>query len=215
MQAQLIGFPSPRSSFAGRGITVIDGLRRRRSRAGFDAEAPIAFNAVARILNESAGLTREFGRGTPSPGRAYPIECYAAVSRVERVAPGLYRYDPVKHGLWALGSGGTPRPWLETVLANTLIARTESMHVFFVACLEQGRAKFGPHADRFLLLEAGHLAQSMLLLAENEGLGGCAIGRFDRAGVDAAFAFTADDRTVVHSAAFGGIDPADSAPALS
>ena len=38
--------------------------------------------------------------------------------------------------------------------------------------------KYGERGYRFLLLEAGHIAQNLLLAAEADGMGGVAIGGF-------------------------------------
>lgn len=199
----LVTFPSPEINFAAGGPGVVSALRSRHSAHRFEPNAPLPFLTAGRILNESAGMTTQFGRGTPSPGGVNPLECYVVALNVERVQPGVYRYDPVDHGLRTTLAPEHPEQLIAASRVQRPVAETEAMHVFVVADLSVARLAYGDNALRFVLLEAGHLVQSMLLLAVNEGVGACAIGRFDTEAVDAALGLDTATHAVVHSVAFG------------
>ncbi len=132
----------------------------------------MAGQVLYRVLDEAAGITTTYGRGTPSPGALYPLDCYVTVANVEDVPSGFYGYDPYYHRLVSLNIALDPRAWLTSVLAYQDLAGTAAFHVFTVASFDRVRVKYGQRAYRFALIEAGHLVQSMLLIAEAEGIGG-------------------------------------------
>ncbi|MFF2051104.1 SagB/ThcOx family dehydrogenase [Leifsonia sp. NPDC058194] len=197
-----IPLPSPELYYPASGVSVVTALRERRSQHAF-APGALSLTALGTLLNESAGVTELFGRGTPSPGRAYPVACVVAACAVEGVPPAFYRYDARGHALSPLGLDIAPREWLTRTLANRAIAETEAAHVFAVGEGYAAEQHFGPDAQRFLMLEAGQLIQSMLLVAQHQKIGACTIGRFDRAEADALLATTTAGGSVLHSAAFG------------
>ncbi|GIT78728.1 hypothetical protein LLS1_03970 [Leifsonia sp. LS1] len=197
-----IPLPSPELYYPASGVSVVTALRERRSQHEF-ASGPLPLTVLGTLLNEAAGITERFGRGTPSPGRAYPVACVVAVCAVDGVPPAFYRYEPKDHTLAPLGIDAEPREWLKGVLANRGIAETEAVHVFAVGDGYSAEQHFGDNAERFLLLEAGQLIQSMLLVAQHQKIGACTIGRFDRAAAETLLAPTTAHGLPLHSAAFG------------
>ena len=178
-------------------------LRTRRSAKRFETSAKVAFTALSRILNESVGVTQRFGRGTPSPNGANPLDCYVVALSIDRIQPGVYRYDPVRHGMHTVRYAPNPARLLAGSRIQSPVAVTEAFHVFVVADLTRAREAFGRSAERFVMLEAGHLVQSMQLLAVNEGLATCPIGHFDANAVELSLQLDPQRNSAVHSVAFG------------
>ena len=58
------------------------------------------------------------------------------------------------------------------------LAAEAAAFVVLTACLPSLRFKYGERAYRFVLLEAGHVAQNMLLAVEDEGLAAVPLGGF-------------------------------------
>jgi SagB-type dehydrogenase family enzyme len=110
-------------------------------------------------------------RPVPSGGALYPLELYMAALNVNDIDQGLYHYHPAHHALELL-SDKPPRPALEyTLLPDTL--PVGAAYVFCICgVLPRNRFKYGELGYRLMLLEAGHLAQNILLVAEAQGLGG-------------------------------------------
>lgn len=200
---------TPRPVDTATGMSVVAALRSRRSHSHFDATRPVAAQSLHRILDESAGITAEYGRGTPSPGRLYPLDCVAVVADVDSLPPGFYGYDPFTRRLVRLRIPDEPRPWLRSVLAYQHLGDTASFHIFVAASFDRVRVKYGQRAYRFALLEAGHLVQSMLLLAQSEGIGCCPVGGYFDAAVDRTLGFDGVDSSVVYGAAFGQVGAHD------
>jgi SagB-type dehydrogenase family enzyme len=149
--------------------TLAQALAKRRSRRVY-APAPLALRELASMLHAAYGRnggiarTTQVLRSTPSAGALYPLELYAACGRVEELEPALYHYDPLDHALERLRPIAfaeelgpvTPYPELLAESAAVVVA---------TAVFWRSRFKYGARAYRFVLLEAGHLAQSLLLAA--------------------------------------------------
>jgi SagB-type dehydrogenase family enzyme len=132
--------------------------------------------------NEGTGFTRPF-RSAPSGGGLYPLEIYFHSKHVTGLAPGLYHYSPAKNELRLLRPGDqTPRIAEGLVPFQSNIAHDTSVIFFLTATFERSTFKYATRGYRFILLEAGHVAQNINLVATGLGLGCLNIGGYyDRA----------------------------------
>jgi hypothetical protein len=160
-------------------------LTNRRSEHHFSG-VPVSLDELARVLLLGDGIvsrmTSEDGaefllRTAPSGGGLYPIETFCIVFRVEGVAPGAYFYNTQKHRLEQVAAEDF-RPHLAA--ATNLQSEVENAGFCIVlsAVLPRSSFKYGQRAYRFVLLEAGHIAQNVLLAAEGLNLGGLPVGGF-------------------------------------
>jgi SagB-type dehydrogenase family enzyme len=121
---------------------------------------------------------------SPSGGARHSVEVYLLAHRVDGLESGLYHYDPDRHGLDRLGERHGPE-LTRQLLPQVGGAFDHAPAVFFMTSVF-GRVQWRyqtPRAYRVVLLEAGHLAQTFLLVAEWLGL-----APFSTAAID-------DDRT--------------------
>lgn len=109
-------------------------------------------------------------RPVPSGGALYPLEVYIASLNIEGIDQGLYHYHPGLHGLELL-SGQPPLP----ILQHCILPGNLPVEAAYVLCicgiLPRNQFKYAELGYRLMLLEAGHLAQNVLLVAEAQGLG--------------------------------------------
>ena len=101
--------------------------------------------------------------------------------RVSDVDPGLYHYDPYRNVLAALGAVDTATFDMDAFDAATMqpeMSARSSVALLLSASFWRSRFKYGQRAVRFALMEAGHLAQNLLLVATAHGLATRAIGGF-------------------------------------
>lgn len=176
-------------------------LRERRSEHGFQ-DAAVSAQQLSLILSESAGITDAFGRGTPSPARTYPLDVVVVVMNVGGIAPGFYRFHAEECALTWIDVDAEPRTWMQKFLHRPDLASTEAFHVLLFGDEDKLTERFGAASTRLMLLEAGHLIQSMILMATALGIGSCAIGNLDLAAdVDTLLAIS--ELEPVHGAAFG------------
>jgi SagB-type dehydrogenase family enzyme len=152
-------------------------LTGRRTWRRFGAQ-PVSITDVATLLGHTFGVQQwamtRAGRcalkSSPSGGARHPIEAYLLARRVAGLPRGCYYYDPDAHDLALIKSGLTSGR-LETYLANQPFYRDVPAVVVMTAVFgrSQWRYEF-PRAYRVVLLDAGHLCQTFLLVATSLGL---------------------------------------------
>lgn len=160
---------------------LVDLLRWRRSVENFSGEA-VSLAEVAGVLEQSYGVyeveRHQLRRNTPSGGALYPLDLYLVARNIEGLPEAsLFHYDPFRHGLALLASGVD----LAGVDAATLRPEFSSQcaaYVLVSASFWRSRFKYSQRALRFTFLEAGHLAQNILLLAQASSLGTRLVGGF-------------------------------------
>jgi SagB-type dehydrogenase family enzyme len=152
-------------------------LLRRRCRYPLGAELP-SRRQLSRILKSAHGVTGNACAGpTPSAGGLQALELYLAVWHNGFVPSGFYHYDRGGHHLSQLGAG-LSRTELEPLLPS--LQRLEGGACVFLLVGDGARVsgKYGERGLRFLLLEAGHLMQTLCLLSESLGLVTIPLGGF-------------------------------------
>lgn len=159
-------------------------LAARRSTTAPFREGPegaVDLSELASLLVRSYGISGALGghslRPTPSGGALYPLDLYVVPHRVTGLrAGGRYHFDPFTASLADLGDVD------EAVLHASLNLQDSTGRAALTLVVSgafwRSRFKYGQRALRFTLLEAGHLAQNVLLLAAGHGLAARPIGGF-------------------------------------
>ena len=181
---------------------VAPGLRARRSAHEFNGQ-PLALSTLAALLEAGYGVTAPGRRTVPSAGALYPLELYPAIVRVDGVEPGVFHFDPPRHVLEVVRAGEIG----ETLEATSPLAgflEGVSAVVFVTAVFWRSRFKYGPRGYRFALLEAGHVAQNMLLAATELGVAALPLGGFYDARAEALLGVDGVDEAVLYAIALGG-----------
>jgi SagB-type dehydrogenase family enzyme len=161
-----------------------DVLTRRTSARSFGVgSVPFASVVKALVLaygvtrsNEDTGYPRPF-RAVPSGGALYPLEVYLHAAHVDGLAPGLYHFDPEDCSLDVLRLGDATDEIAQFMVQADLF-REAAATVLVTAVFIRSVFKYGDRGYRFILLEAGHLAQNMLLVWDAAGLAGVSIGGY-------------------------------------
>ena len=156
-----------------RGVASLEeALARRRSIRDFSGEA-VTLRELSQLLWAAQGMTMPGGaRTSPSAGATYPLELYAATSS------GCHRYIAAGHRLERLGADDLRPSMAEAAYGQTAILDA-AVVIIVTAVLARTRARYGERASRYASLEAGHVAQSILLQAVALGLGAVPVGAFD------------------------------------
>jgi len=139
-------------------LSVERALQARRSVRDFDGE-PLSEREVGQLLWAAQGVTHPDGRRTaPSGDRAYPIELYAAVPEE------VHHYLPNEHAVEVTPYDGDVRHDLMAAALGQ--PSVYSAGAIFVIAAVMARS---PHsarlAERYVLLEAGHVAENLILQA--------------------------------------------------
>lgn len=160
-------------------------IRGRRSCRAFDPR-PMSLELLATLLSHGYGIAEKsiavagqsmLARPVPSAGGLYPLSLFAMLRRVEGMEDGVYRYHPLGHGLEAIAPLPSKEEAGELLLAQPFVTEASAV-VFISAALELTLGKYGARGYRYLLLEAGHVAQNLCLLAVANGMTSLCIGGF-------------------------------------
>ncbi|SHM12053.1 SagB family peptide dehydrogenase [Actinacidiphila paucisporea] len=178
-----VTLPAPGARTGGPGLAEV--LLARRSTHG-RYQGTFSLDELSTLLHYSAGTASDKrlpGTSTtyrvrtyPSGGANYPIRLVMYCHAVEGVERGTYLYDPEAHALELLSAGDiSPQllqtsPWLDPrVPAPKATGKLEAadcpLWVFPVADLTHQRLAYGLRAYRLVLVECGHLAQNLSLVA--------------------------------------------------
>jgi len=147
-------------------------LDDRRSIRSFDGAA-LTEGQVGQLLWAAQGRTGPDGaRAAPSAGATYPLEVLVVS------AAGIARYHPDEHALSDHRGGDHRAALADAALGQEWIADA-GVVVTITGVVERTAARYGEQAQRFMLLEAGHAAQNVLLQAVSLDLGATPVGAFD------------------------------------
>lgn len=152
----------------------------RRSRRRF-GERPLDLAQLSALLHAGYGVTGEGPgdvrlRSVPSGGALYPLDAYVATPAVTGLEERLHHFDPLRRCLETLHA--VDRAALEPLTPYPDLVAHASAVVLLTATFWRSRFKYGQRGYRFALLEAGHVAQNLLLAATALGLASVPLGGF-------------------------------------
>jgi SagB-type dehydrogenase family enzyme len=152
----------------------------RKTLRDFNRGVPLPMAALSRLLAFSCGCTMpvypagsfdfEYHHAQPSAGAKYPIEVYALVLNVEGLPPGVYRYAANDHSLELLRPGQFQRD-LEAWMFHQPYMVDGGVLFVLAGFVERIRPFYGERGYRYMMLEAGHIAQNLCLLGTAHQLG--------------------------------------------
>ncbi|MFQ6047774.1 MAG: SagB/ThcOx family dehydrogenase, partial [Phycisphaerae bacterium] len=169
-----ISLPEPRLTGP---MSLERAISKRRSVREFSAQ-PLTVQQIGQLCWAAQGITdsRRGFRAAPSAGALYPLELYLVTPA------GLYHYVAASHKLDQLASHDLRPALARAALGQTCISKATATMVI-TAVQQRTAAKYGPRAQRYCLLEAGHAAQNVLLQAVALGLAAVPVGAFHDAQV--------------------------------
>jgi len=173
--AERISLPDP---LGYQGLRLEEALVERRSVRDYAAES-LSMEELSRLLHAAQGVTadREGFRAAPSAGALYPIELYPVVHDVVGLAPGIYHYAVAEHELELLRAEDLRAAVTRAGLWQGFLGQAGACFVLS-AIFQRTRWRYRERTYRYVLLEAGHVAQNLYLAATSLGLGACAVGAF-------------------------------------
>lgn len=164
------------------------------------ADTPLRTGQLGQVLQRSfgarasgafaAGLTL-LKKGVPSAGGLHPVEALLLLRKVDGLACGLYRYDPVEHALLlhqALSQAEADALALQFVAGQEYFAGAPVL-LALTARLRRNFWKYREHAKawRAVVLDAGHLSQTWYLAATELQLGAFITAAVNEVDIEQAF----------------------------
>ena len=158
------------------GVPLGEVLRTRRSATRFGTRA-LTLDDLAAVLGDGVAVNDAEGlaagrapgrRAYPSGGALYGVEALVVARRVAGLPAGCHYYQPVAHRLVHVAAAEASD--VARCFANEPVADAGALLLLYADFTRPSFTKYGPKQYRLLLLEAGHLAQNVLLIAAARAL---------------------------------------------
>jgi SagB-type dehydrogenase family enzyme len=159
-------------------------LLGRSSCRCFAAE-PMERSDLANLLHGAYGVLSRIDlwgefcqRPVPSGGGLYPLELYVLAQRVKGLDGGVYHYVPLGHLLEVVRPDPLPSHLTSEIFLGQPYLVNAAAVVVIAAVVERSLWKYEDRGYRYILLEAGHVAQNLNLCSEALGVGSLNLGGF-------------------------------------
>lgn len=187
---------------------MVDVIQKRKSPAEF-TEEPLTARQLAGLLSGAQethdGENDVQLRAYPSAGARFPLELYISVADVESVDSGLYHVNVAEDVLEKTRDITIQNELAEQ--SGTTLPESAPVIAIVTAVPDRMRRKYGIRGYRYILFEAGHLMQNLLLCAEAFGFGGRPWCAFIDHKIDEILRIEDKDEETIYLGVFG--NPAD------
>lgn len=144
-------------------------LMNRKSIRSYSGDA-VSLSQISKLLWAAQGATSSKKRTTPSAGGIYPITIYVVWDK-------MYKYVQKSHKL-VMTSVHDRRHDLCSAAIGQRSIENAPLSIVIAAYFIKIMKKYKDRGRRYVLLEAGHVAQNICLMAAHLGLGTVPIGAF-------------------------------------
>lgn len=157
-------------------------IRKRRSLRDYKNKA-ISKAELSYLLYGSSGLIKsgkslnKSRRPYPSAGARYPLEVYPLIFNCDGFQKGIYHYNVKENHLEVLLQKDL-RSWFFNITGGEKWLKKASVVFIISGVFDRTRIKYGDRGYRYILIEVGHLAQNLLLIATELKLQSCPLGGF-------------------------------------
>jgi len=197
-------------------LPMRDAIAARRSVREF-SDAALSLEELSFLLWATQGITGEQRdeagvmvqrfRAAPSAGARYPLETYLAISRVEGLAAGLYRYLPNDHQLVLVREDAQISGKVQAACYGTPSVAGAAVVVLWSAVPYRTEWKYTYLAHRMIAMEAGHVCENLYLASASCGIGACALLAYDQPRVDELLGVDGQEEFALYVACVGKPKP--------
>jgi len=143
-------------------------------------------------------------RTVPSAGALYPLELYVHARAVTGLEPGLYHFQATAALLQRLRSLAGEE--LAAAFVQPNVIEAAAAVILITAVFQRTTFKYGERGYRFALIEAGHVAQNIDLVASALGLPAANLGGFFDRELEMLLDVDGVEQSLVYAVAIGS-DP--------
>ena len=142
---------------------------------------------------------------TPSGGARNPFEAFVWARNIEGLDPGIYHYSALEHSLQFVTHGPNIAP--QEFVQRQDWADNMPAIVFLVAVLERVTWKYNdPNAYRVVMIEAGHIAQNMMLACAKNDLTACPTAALNHTQISNLLGLSSITQTPIYALLIGKPD---------
>lgn len=215
-RAPCVALPAPRAL-----VSTLDAAIERRVSCRTFGSAALELDALATVLARAygvhgvttAGSREHLERPVPSGGALYPLELYVLARRVRGLAGGVHHYAPLHHALEQATVTEQSDAFVRQVFMDQPYVVDAAAILVLTAVVDRTLQKYGERGYRYVLLEAGHVAQNVCLVAAALDLGALPLGGFFDAWLARTLDVDLEREIVLYAVALGpsSVDAADRA----
>jgi len=199
--SEMVSLPGPISL----DVELCSLINNRKSHREFNKQA-INLEELSTILWAGYGIREKkmgfYFRNVPSAGALYPIEIYLVSFNIDSIERGIYHYLPKDHVLELIRKGDFSKELTQASLGQGFVSKG-SVTIIMSAFFRRNMAKYGHRGLRYILLDAGHIAQNMILVGEAMSIGSCPVGAFFDDEVNQLLGLDGEEESVVYMLVFG------------
>lgn len=188
--AKTISLPKPNLDGT---VSIEKAIKSRRSVRNYQ-DKPLTMEQVSQLLWAAQGITSDDNlRAAPSAGALYPMELYVVVGKVDGLDAGVYKYNCNTHDLLQISLGDKRNELSSASLGQDSVSNGV-IDIVICGVYERTGAKYGDRAQRYVHMEAGHIAQNIYLQGVALGLGTVVVGAFDDSSVQEVIGAATDEQ---------------------
>jgi SagB-type dehydrogenase family enzyme len=171
MSLRYLGYPRVKlpADYALPGLSLVGSIKGRRSALEMP-KVPLPLSELSLLLDYSCGILTEGTehtrplRASPSAGAMFPEEIFIYAQEITGLEKAVFHFELEERELARICSD------VEAKILSTAFAQSElfsncSAAIFICGCFDRVVRKYGERGYRFALIEAGHIAQNLCLLA--------------------------------------------------
>jgi len=168
----------------------------------------LSLDELTMLLWATQGVRKVLGpdcamRTVPSAGARHSFETYLAVSRVEGLPPGLYRYLPFDNVLAQLRVDENIGYDAALACFGQKFVASAAVTFFWTTIPERMEWRYDMAAHKVIALDAGHVCQNLYLACQSINAGTCAIAAYDQDSCDRLLGVDGKDEFTLYIAPVG------------
>lgn len=197
---------------------MLDVLTNRSSKRKYSNDS-LTLEELAFLLWTTQGVKQVIGkqrkatmRMVPSAGARHPFETYLFINRVEGLEPGLYHYLALEHTLEFVRSDENQVDRLTEAYAGQTFFANAAVCFVWTAVPYRTEWRYGLIAQKYALIDIGHVCENLYLACEAIQCGSCAIGAYNQEladkmlGLDSKPSCDNESEFVIYAAAVGKLE---------
>jgi SagB-type dehydrogenase family enzyme len=184
-------------------LTLRTSKKKNLEKCDLQSLSDLLYYSVGKKERKEIGEKNEAEtRMYPSAGALYPIEFYVVLFKpIENLVSGVYHYNVEKHGLVIIKKCVFNDITLE-LFARDGYAKNATFAVVMTAIYSRSVHKYGERSYRFIMLEAGGVAQNLSLCATALHLNALNVGGIIDDYVENLLNIDGENESIVHSVFF-------------
>lgn len=161
-------------------------LNNRASRRKYN-DGSITIDELAFLLWATQGVKKSMGnpikstlRTVPSAGARHPFETYLFINRVDELEPGLYHYLALEHKLEYIGFIDNQVEKVCESFGEQAFTCKAAVNFVWTVIPYRSEWRYCMNAQKYSLIDIGHVCQNLYLACESINCGTCAIGAYEQ-----------------------------------